>query len=70
LARTVQTLKVTVVNRFRTAGLCAIVLAWHALDYYREWREREIQAAALEAQLAQAITSAQVSCNRISCSIR
>jgi signal transduction histidine kinase len=49
-------LKVTVVNHFHTNLLVygAIVLALHALDYYREWREREIQAAALEAQLAQA----------------
>jgi len=30
------------------------VLAWHALNYYHERREREIQAAALAAQLAQA----------------
>jgi hypothetical protein len=49
-------LKVTVVNHFHTNLLvyAAIVLAWHALNYYREWREREIQAAALAAQLAQA----------------
>jgi two-component system, LytTR family, sensor kinase len=49
-------LKITVVNHFHTNLLvyAAIVLAWHALDYYREWRAREIQAAALAAQLAQA----------------
>ena len=49
-------LKLTVVNHFHTNLLvyAAIVLAWHALNYYREWREREIQAAALAAQLAQA----------------
>jgi hypothetical protein len=49
-------LKVTVVNHFHTNLLvyAAIVLAWHALNYYREGREREIQAAALAAQLAQA----------------
>lgn len=48
-------LKITVVNHFHTNLLvyAAIVLAWHALNYYREWRERELQAAALEAQLAQ-----------------
>jgi sensor histidine kinase YesM len=48
--------KVTVVNHFHTNLLvyAAIVLAWHALNYYREWREREMQAAALAAQLAQA----------------
>jgi signal transduction histidine kinase len=49
-------LKVTVVNHFHTNLLvyAGIVLAWHALNYYREWREREIQASALEAQLARA----------------
>jgi len=49
-------LKITVVNHFHTNLLvyAAIVIVWHALNYYREWREREIQAAALAAQLAQA----------------
>src|SRR5262245_46459439 len=49
-------LKMTVANHFHTNLLvyAAIVVAWHALDYYREWRAREIQAAALAAQLAQA----------------
>ncbi|HTD86709.1 MAG TPA: histidine kinase [Candidatus Binatia bacterium] len=49
-------LKLTVVNHFHSNLLvyAAIVLGWHALNYYREWREREIQTAALAAQLAQA----------------
>jgi len=45
-----------VVNHFHTNLIvyAAVVLAWHALNYYHERREREIQAAALAAQLAQA----------------
>ena len=33
---------------------CMIVGGWHALDYYRRYRQRELQAAHLESQLARA----------------
>jgi hypothetical protein len=49
-------LKFTVVNHFHFNLMvyASLVIAWHAARHYRDLRERELKAAALEARLAQA----------------
>jgi sensor histidine kinase YesM len=41
-------------THYNLAVYAVIVCAWHAWDYYSKFREREVQAAELAAQLAQA----------------
>ena len=39
---------------FNVMWYVVLVGVWHAMDYYRRWRDREVQAARLGTQLAQA----------------